>query len=271
MKKLNKIGLLLVMMLFVSCQEEITLDLNNSTPYLVVDASINWEKGTLGNQQKILLSKVSPYYDSQTRKVSGAVVTVSNEAGQVFTFSESQTLGEYVCDDFVPVLNQEYTLYIAYQNQVYTAQERLVPVVDILNVEHQVKTFFGKELYEISYLFEDPISVTNYYISYLHYNKPLPKNNVMNDEYFDGNPMKGVYFMEKEEVSEPLSIELIGISSRCYDYMYKLFEVMNAGSGPFQTNVSTIRGNITNQTDADNYALGYFRLSEVSKVDYNVE
>lgn len=271
MRYIYKIASLLLILMMVSCEETITLDLENSKPYLVVDASINWEKGTLGEHQKILLSRLSPYYDNQTQKVSGAVVTVSNSVGQVFTFTESQTAGEYVCEDFVPELNQTYTLRIEVDNQVYTAQEQMVAVAEIAAVQHQVNTFFGTDLYEINYLFQDPIDEPNYYLTYLHCNKPLPKHSTMNDEYFNGNQMTGVYLLESEEVEQPISIELIGISSRCYDYMYKIFEVMDASSGPFQNNVSTIRGNIINQTDTDSFALGYFRLSEVSKVDYTVQ
>ena len=44
-----------------------------------------------------------------------------------------------------------------------------------------------------------------------------------------------------------------------------------AGSGPFQTPPVNARGNIINQTNEKNFAMGYFRLGEVSSVDYTIQ
>jgi len=41
--------------------------------------------------------------------------------------------------------------------------------------------------------------------------------------------------------------------------------------GPFQTPSSTVRGNIVNQTNFDNFALGFFRLSETDEEIYIVQ
>ncbi|MFD0778445.1 hypothetical protein ACFQZF_08170 [Flavobacterium myungsuense] len=37
---------------FNSCEDVVNVDLNAAPPKLVIDASINWEKGTSGNLQK---------------------------------------------------------------------------------------------------------------------------------------------------------------------------------------------------------------------------
>jgi hypothetical protein len=42
-------------------------------------------------------------------------------------------------------------------------------------------------------------------------------------------------------------------------------------SGPFQTTPAAVRGNIVNQTNIDNYALGYFSLSEIDYRDYVIK
>jgi len=47
-----------------------------------------------------------------------------------------------------------------------------------------------------------------------------------------------------------------------------------AGSGtgnPFATPPATLRGNIINQTNSDNFPLGYFHLSEIDEIDYLVQ
>jgi hypothetical protein len=44
----------------------------------------------------------------------------------------------------------------------------------------------------------------------------------------------------------------------------------NNGS-PFQSPPATVRGNIVNQTNEANYALGYFSLSEIDSLEYTIE
>jgi hypothetical protein len=43
------------------------------------------------------------------------------------------------------------------------------------------------------------------------------------------------------------------------------------GGGPFETQPATVRGNMINETNSDNFPLGYFRVSEVSTLTYVVE
>ena len=45
----------------------------------------------------------------------------------------------------------------------------------------------------------------------------------------------------------------------------------NNGGGPFQSPPATVRGNIINTTNAANYPLGYFSLSEFDVLYYSVE
>jgi hypothetical protein len=43
------------------------------------------------------------------------------------------------------------------------------------------------------------------------------------------------------------------------------------GGSPFATPPATVRGNIINQTNNDNFALGYFQLSEMDTKNYVVQ
>ena len=43
------------------------------------------------------------------------------------------------------------------------------------------------------------------------------------------------------------------------------------GVGLFQATPVAVKGNCVNQTNPDNYAHGYFRLTEVNKASYTVE
>ena len=89
---MRKILHLLFLSSFLSCEDIITPNLPTNDPILVVDAWVN----NLNQPQKILLSTTQDYLDSTSSpSVSGAVVKVSDDLGNIFEFIESDA-GEYV-------------------------------------------------------------------------------------------------------------------------------------------------------------------------------
>ncbi len=70
MKKLIYIAILTFFTF--SCEDVIDLDIPTSEPKLVIDASINWFKGTSGNEQEIKLTLSAPYFDSEIPPANGA-------------------------------------------------------------------------------------------------------------------------------------------------------------------------------------------------------
>ena len=88
MKNYIKGLLILTGIVFASCEDVIDVDVNNAEPRLVIEASLDWEKGTAGNAQTIKLSMSSPYFSTEEdTSVSGATVTVTNtNSGAIFNF-----------------------------------------------------------------------------------------------------------------------------------------------------------------------------------------
>jgi hypothetical protein len=99
----------------------------------------------------------------------------------------------------------------------------------------------------------------------------MPDYDVFDDEFFQGNQNFGLYISEDLETGDEMKFSLYGISERYKNYMAILIELAEGGGGPWSTPPTNVRGNIINQTTASNFALGYFRLSEVSKMDYTVQ
>ena len=63
-----------------------------------------------------------------------------------------------------------------------------------------------------------------------------------------------------------------GISERTYEFLNILLQQTDEDSGdPFETQTTTVRGNCINQTNPDNFPLGYFRVSETDVFTYVVE
>src|SRR5690554_2315950 len=271
MKNLRYIVLLAFFGLF-SCEEIIELDLPEAAPRLVVDASIDWIKGTDGSAQKIKLTTTAGYYDTEVPVVSGAIISIENEDGIVFDFVENATSGEYFCYNFIPEIGQSYTLTIVVNDEVYTATEKLFSTPDILYFTQSNDIGFGDDIYEIRYYFQDNPEEDNFYIDRVQEpNKLLASYGAMNDKFDQGNLTYGLYFSDELVAGDVLNVRLYSVSERYYSYMSKLLEAADSGGGPFQSTPSTVRGNLINQTNPDNYALGYFRLCQVFEADYVVE
>ena len=56
--------LLIAILTLSSCTDVIEVEVPTEAPRLVIEASINWEKETVGNNQTIKLSRSTPYFDT---------------------------------------------------------------------------------------------------------------------------------------------------------------------------------------------------------------
>ncbi|GEP51314.1 hypothetical protein FNO01nite_19860 [Flavobacterium noncentrifugens] len=259
---------------FTGCEDVVNVDLDEAAPRLVVDAAINWQKGTAGNEQKIKLSTSTGYYDSNIPTVSGAVVNIKNSLGTTFDFIETvPNSGEYICSTFVPQINETYTLTVISNGQTLTATETLKPVPPIDKIEQETKPGFGDEgdAIEVKVYFTDNGFARDFYmLRFKSSRKAIPEFNIEDDEFFQGNQVFGLYRDSDLEPGDNLDITLYGISERYGNYMNILLGIADGG-GPFSVPPATLRSNLVNQTNFDNYVFGYFTLSETDHVNYAIE
>src|SRR5690606_16309831 len=151
-----------VLILQTSCEEIIELDLNNAEPKLVIEASINWVKGTSGNEQFVKLSLTAPYFDSTVPPATGATVVITDQYNVVYNFVEEGTSGIYKNTEFVPIINSTYSLHITYNDEVYTATETLKSVVPIDYVGQTLEGGFSGEDTELKAYYTDPADEKNF-------------------------------------------------------------------------------------------------------------
>ncbi|WP_443939320.1 DUF4249 family protein [Pedobacter sp. MW01-1-1] len=273
--KIFKNYLVLLLSLFLlSCTEEIIEpDLTTAAPRLVIDASIDWVKGTSGKEQKIILSTTTGYYSPEFPTVSGATIRVANSANTNFLFIEKPGTGEYICSDFQPVIGETYILTVSLNGETYTSSETLMSVPTIENnIEQNNKGGMGGDEVEITYHYQDDGTQQNNYLYCVKNPRvAFPNYEAENDENNQGN-LVPVYYSSKDlKPGDLVNIKLYGISKRYYDYFRKILVASGADTGPFPTTPGTVRGNILNQTNDKNYPYGYFRLSEVSTKDYTIQ
>lgn len=274
MKNLKYIILLLTAIVFTSCEKVIDVDLDTAKPRLVIDAAIKWEKGTTGNEQKIKLTTTTGYFNTTIPTVSGAEVNVTNiDNNQTFNFIENPGTGEYICSTFQPSLKGNYTLTVKLLGETYTASETLNPVPAIDSIEQNNHGgFTGKDI-EIKFFYKDDGTTNDFYLfKYKPSFTVIPSYEVSDDKFYQGNEIFGIYSDEDLKSGQDFEIAINSASQRYYNYMSILISIAGSNGGsPFQSPPATLHGNIVNATNLDNYALGYFSLSETSTINYHVQ
>ncbi len=279
MKLYIKITVLLIIASFISCEDVIDVDLQTEEPRLTVEASLDWEKGTSGNNQTIKLSTSSEYFDKdRNNAVTNATVIVTNtDTNEEFIFS-NQNDGNYTINNFVPIVNNTYTLQIIYNGETYEAMEKLIPVVDIKDVRQSTEKGFDDEALEVNIVFDDPEDEDNFYLfKYKEEGDLLYELEDIDDEFVNGNEVSWWYEKEDEDEDEEnfiagdrVFVEMYGISEGYFNYIRTLIE-QSEGVGLFGSIPVALKGNCINVTNKDNYAHGFFRLTQVVKTDYIFE
>jgi hypothetical protein len=267
MKTIRYLSIAIVLFFFVSCEEVVNVDLNTAAPRLVVDASIDWQKGTDGSVQKIILSTSTDFYSNIIPKVSGASVSIKNSENISYIFTEIPNTGEYQCSNFEPIIDETYTLTIIYNGATYTATETMQSVTPIDGIAQKNDGGFSGKDYELTVYYNDPIAKNFYMAKFFPDIYKSPSYSIRGDEFSNGNQKSWSFSDEDLKQGTAIAITHYGISEKYYNYMNKIIAA-SGSSGPFQTTPATVRGNIVNQTNIDNYAYGYFSLNEVDSRNY---
>lgn len=271
--KIKYLYVILLSLALFTCEDVIDVDVPNSDPRLVIDASINWLKGTTGNEQSIKLTLTAPFFDNSVPVANNAQVYIVDENNNRYDFIEDGDTGIYKNSNFLPIINAAYNLTIIYNNETYEGTEKLLSVPELEYVEQNVEGGFTGEETELKAFFTDPVDEENYYFFEFIPNIPVtPTLDTFKDEFVNGNLIFGFYVEEDLEPGNIVVIRNHGVSERFYNFMFLLLQQTNdGGGGPFEVQPATVRGNCLNRTNPDNYPLGYFRLSEVSEIVYTVE
>lgn len=280
MKKFIK-PFLFFALIITSCEDVIDISVPAAPERLVIEASLDWEKGTIGNNQTIKLSTSTPYFETMiNNNVIGASVKVTNlNSGLEYIFTD-QNDGTYTISNFVPVISNTYALEVIYNEETYTATETMTSVPEINSIEQSIEGGFDDEVLDVTIFWDDPEDEENFYfVKFIEEGDLFPILEDESDEFSNGNEMDEFFEKDREDDDDQeefnpgdvVDISLYGISERYYNYIQLLIEQYDSGGDPFSSTPAEIRGNCINITSPDNYAFGYFRLAEFDTVNYTFQ
>ena len=127
-----KTATLLCLGILASCEDVIEVDVPTAAPRLVIEASLDWEKGTSGADQTIKLSLSTPFYEPTISPITGASVKVIDQSNGNTYFFNDQEDGRYTISDFEPFFSHIYTLEVIYDNEIYLAEETLIQFLNLI-------------------------------------------------------------------------------------------------------------------------------------------
>jgi hypothetical protein len=244
--------LLILTLLFSGCEKVIDVDLNDADPHIVIEGNLGYNPYLA----EVKISMTSSYFDTlPPEKVSGAIVTVSNDFGEKYIFNETQN-GIYQSKDIRYKIGETYRLSVEANGEKYEASSKLNPPVNIDSIKFYYEdsfSFFDAGYYVNIYLF-DPPGIKNFYRVKVSKNGLL-KNSIddlfiFDDRYVDGNSLEINLFNSSFQQNDTVTVQLISLDQGAYEYFKTFGEVVN--NNPGSAAPANPNSNISNG------ALGYF-------------
>lgn len=245
-----------------ACERVIDIDLNDAEPTLVVEALVDNE---LGPKVVVLTQTTSFFTPEAPSAVTGATVTVTDNTGEVYEYTEAED-GAYVAF-YQGIPEREYTLTIVTADKTYTGTSYMRAPVTLDSLSFSPSGGFG-----------GPSEGPPQFLTFINFNDPAQKGNfyrvveideeepfrssaiyVLDDLATNGNNVRFPLFGNPNPLAAEVTIELWHLDKAAHTYFDELSDL--GGGGPFNS------GTPANPTNTlDNGALGYFVAYSKSSV-----
>lgn len=263
---MKKLKFILFFFILLGCEKVIDIETDFNDTRLVVDANISKHRDSLNAKASVKLSETVPYFSNEESIINDAIVSIEiNQKTHNLYYDNPTKL--YVSDINFIENNSDFVLLIEHKNNNYTSSSKLVKTPKIESVVFGDRKSLNKDEVELKVTFTDPTEQGNYYLWKFGPKKSgkfdyLPAL----DKYINGNKFTFSFFIDKTEYlqdSDYINIEINGITEDYFNYLNILTSQAGAQNGrPFSTSSSVIKGNVVNNTNIENFPLGYFRVYE---------
>ena len=263
---MKKLKFILFIFIFLGCEKVIDLETDFNDTRLVVDANISKHRDSLNAKASVKLSETVPYFSDEESIINDAIVSIEiNQKTHELYYDNPTKL--YLADINFIENNSDFVLIIEHKKNNYTSSSKLIKTPKIESVVFGDRKSLNKDEVELKVTFTDPPEEGNYYLWKFGPKKSgkfdyLPAL----DKYINGNKFTFSFFIDKTEYlqdSDYINIEINGITEDYFNYLNILTSQAGAQNGrPFSTSSSVIKGNVVNNTNLENFPLGYFRVYE---------
>lgn len=247
------ISIIIAVFLFASCEKEIAVDLNSSSPQIVIEGNISDEPGPY----TVKLSKTVNFSNANVYPpVTQALVIIVDNTGVTDTLTETAT-GLYQTHSIIGTQGNTYTLKVVAEGKQYEAVSTMPYKVMLDSIQFDPFNNPGstKNAFAVVPRYFDPIVQGNCYRFFFSTNGLLDKSyQVTNDNIGNGSINKQPFWSDDVEFLEgdTVKVTMLCIDVTTYNYYYTLSQITESGPGGGAT-PSNPPNNITG-----NKALGIF-------------
>jgi len=280
-------GILLLIVFASGCEDVVDIDTPVTPPRLFIDAIVRLDINNMITTVQVKAGTTSSFFNStepaELTNVSilGVDYEPTSALDQNFVVFSEVAPGIYEGSKSTNFFTSgELQLFITHEDQQYLARTNFVPSSPILNLEQGNGTLFTGNETEVKVSFTDNGDRDDFYLVDLDFGDYL----VTEDEFYQGQTFEFSYFYDQDvEPGREITISLLGVDEPFYNYMNQLIVQAGGDQGPFQTPSATVRGNIINITnidnidsfdnveDSNNFALGYFAVSQTFTQNITIE
>lgn len=255
--------ILVLAITFTACEKVIDIDLNSSSPRVVIDAQLS----NLPGECSLELSRTLNFDDTIAYpRLSGALVTITDlGSGSIDTLRED-SIGRYVHPLLAGIPGRSYELMVQYEGKQYSARATMPPVVELDSILVDSTNFTGprgpanpdgsrRVNVLVFAFFTEPVGQRNNYYFKVTQNDTIAHDfSIYSDLGADGQPLLRPIFIRAWEGSEVV-FDLQSIDDATYEYLNGLNLNLDQGSAT----PANPKGNITGG------AIGHFRVHTSSK------
>lgn len=219
----NSVLIFLAFGLAISCRKKIDIDLNESTPKLVLEANYNANDSTVS----VRITKTSSYFDDNSSPViNNATVTITNQAGISSNVSFLND-GTYELTEYAPEWNTTYKMNIVVDGTNYESSCFLHDTISLIRPMKTEFTpgFFGGDDGESAYVeYQDPAGTTeDATIAVLSINDErfgtFQEMMTNDDELTNGNLFSRPFFGKIGQSGDSVTIELLTVDIKILRYV----------------------------------------------------
>ncbi len=272
MRRLTVISLI-TLVLTVSCEDPIEIDIPDGPERLVVEGWITDQPGPY----EIKLSVTNNFNDSAPNpKVENALVSVMDNLGGVFEFVEISS-GTYVSSsEWKGQVDVQYTCMI-----ILPDGTEIISTPEPLNAVPEIDSLFYKEVFPANIVdgiiqeefflgstIQDPANMDNFYRWRITQNgNPLIDVEsiiIFSDRFVDGNDFQ----LEVPQLLfgrlDTIIVRQESISEKAFDYYDLLIAQATTLGQSSGTAPAVLRGNMVNRSNPEEIVLGYFGAAAIT-------
>jgi hypothetical protein len=282
----------------LACDDEINLNTSGAAPVLNVDAWVN----NKSEPQTIKLTWTQDYFENSKLPsgVSGAKVSIQDDSGAVFYFSEttSSGSGSYTWQpgngQVLGSPGRTYQLIVDYKGETFLASCKVgrVPKIDSLSYKYEEGQGFIQDEYRAEFWATDPVGHGDtYWIKTFKNGTFMNKASELNIAYdagisagsgFDGvtfvSPIRSKINPNEEDsdgrrkapivYGDSLYVEIHSISLAAFNYFNEVIDQTDKNGGLAElfnsTPIANVSSNLANKNPNGSGVVGFFNVARVS-------